>query len=476
MTIDIESKREIMKKVAMLITGLWMMGPVFAQTDVEKRAVTQFQQDFNAAAYEAMYRHFSPQMQQALPVSMLKTVSEDIKKQLGSIQNIEFIENKGKATAIYKVRFEKDHLKLSLSLNDQQQMTGLLFSPYIESEAASNTTENHIQSYPKDIAEKIFAATRTFPENTQVAIAVLDSKKTQYLGVHKYDNKIHEKANQDQVFAIGSISKVFTATILAELVSQKKIGLEDSINRYYPFQFKDNIQLKFKDLSNHTSGLERLPTNLASDDATNPYKDYDAAKLHAYLQNDLVLNEVQLSSRAPTYSNLGVGLLGHTLALAQKTTLENLYQQYIFSRYGMKNTFVNQEQAGKHLVPALDVTGKEIPTWDFDVLLGAGGVLSTVEDMSRFAQAQLDAKNSALQMTQQPSTVKVGHYQMGMGWFIRESENGQKVLWHGGNTAGHTSILLLDLNKKKAVTILANVSAVHPEMGNIEQLAAELLK
>ena len=465
-----------MKKMAVLLAALCTMGQVFSQTDLEKKVITQFHQDFNAAAYEEMYQRFSPKMQEAFPVTVLKKVSEDIKKQLGSIQNIEFIENKGKSTAIYKVMFEKDRLKLSLSLNDQQQMTGLLFSPYIESNAANNTTENYIQSYPKNLAEKIFAATRTFPENTQVAIAVLDPSKTQYLGVHKHDNKIHEKANQDLVFGIGSITKVFTATVLAELVTQKKIGLEDSINRYYPFQFKDNIQLKFKDLSNHTSGLEGLPSNLATDDDSNPYKDYDVEKLNAYLKNNLTLYADQLNSKAPIYSNLGIGLLGHTLALAEKTTLENLYQQYIFKPYGMQSSFVNQVQADKRLVPALDVTGKQIPTWDFDVFLGAGGLLSTVEDMKRFAQAQLEAKNPAIQLTQQPTSAKVGNYQMGLGWFIREGENGQKMIWHGGNTAGHTSILVLDLNKKKAVTILANVSAAHPEMANIEQLAVELLK
>lgn len=119
-----------MKKMAVLLAALCTMGQVFSQTDLEKKVITQFHQDFNAAAYEAMYQRFSPKMQEAFPVTVLKKVSEDIKKQLGSIQNIEFIENKGKSTAIYKVMFEKDRLKLSLSLNDQQQMTGLLFSPY----------------------------------------------------------------------------------------------------------------------------------------------------------------------------------------------------------------------------------------------------------------------------------------------------------------------------------------------------------
>ena len=85
-------------------------------------------------------------------------------------------------------------------------------------------------------------------------------------------------------------------------------------------------------------------------------------------------------------------------------------------------------------------------------------------------------KNAAVQLTQQATTEKAGSYQLGLGWFVREQDNGTKIIWHGGNTAGHSAILMIDLNKKKAVTILANVAAVHPEMGNIEKLAAQLLQ
>lgn len=460
----------------MLFASLISMGQVWAETEIEKQTAAKFQQNFNASAYDTIHQRFSPQMQKALPVPMLKQVSEDLKKQLGQLQKVEFIENKGKSTAIYKAIFEKDQLKMTFSLDDQQQMTGLFFAPYVESTAANNTTENHIQAYPKQIAEKIFAATRTFPENTHVAIAVVEPKQTQYYGVHKHDNKIHEKANQDLVFGIGSISKVMTATVLAELVHQKKISLDDHINGYYPFSFQDNIQLSFKSLSNHTAALPRLPSNLLTTNDSNPYKDYDAQKLNDYLKNELVLEPELVSTKVPTYSNLGVGLLGHSLALVEKTSLADLYQRYIFKPYGMASTFVDQKHAGERLVPAMNENGQEVPTWDFDVFLGAGGLLSTASDMSRFAQAQFAAKNPAIQLTQQATTENISNHQIGLGWFMRESADGKKMIWHGGNTAGHSSVLIIDLSTKKAVTILSNVSASHPEMSNIEQLAAELLK
>lgn len=452
------------------------MSSLYAQSDIEREVITQFQQDFNAQNYAAIFEKFSPEAKKAIPLNMFEKVSKDLQQQLGKIQSLEYIESKGKETAVYKANFEKDRLKLSMSLNNDQQISGLLFTPYIESTAANNKTVNAIQGYPKAIAEKIYQAKRTFPEQTQVAIAVLDQDKTHYYGVQKHKDKILAKANQDKVFAIGSLTKVMTSTILAELVTQNKIKLDDKINPYYAFPFKDNIQIRFQGLANHTSGLPRLPSNLEVDDDTDPYKEYDAAKLEEYLKNSLELEHVNNSGKVPHYSNLAVALLGQSLSQSQNKDFAELLNEHIFKKYGMKNSYTSLDQAAKQLVPAFDAQGKEITTWAFDTFIPAGGVLSTASDLTRFAQAQSDEQNAAVQLTQQATTEQAGSYQLGLGWFIQEQDNGTKIIWHGGNTAGHSAILMIDLNKRKAVAILANVAAVHPEMGNIEKLAAQILQ
>ena len=465
-----------MKKISLFLSSLLYMSSLYAQSDIEKEVIAQFQQDFNAQNYAAIFAKFSPEAKKAIPLNMFEKVSKDLQQQLGTIQSLEYLESKGKETAVYKANFEKDHLKLSMSLNNDQQISGLLFTPYIESTAANNKTVNAIQGYPKAIAEKIYQATRTFPEQTQVAIAVLDQDQIHYYGVQKHKEKIQAQANQDKVFAIGSLTKVMTSTILAELVTQNKIKLDDKINPYYAFPFKDNIQIHFQDLANHTSGLPRLPSNLEVDDDTDPYKEYDAAKLEEYLKNSLELEHANNSGKVPHYSNLAVALLGQSLSQSQNKDFAELLNEYVFKKYGMKHSYTSFDQAAKQLVPAFDAKGKEITTWSFNTFLPAGGVLSTASDLTRFAQAQLDAKNATVQLTQQATTEQAGSYQLGLGWFIREQDNGTKIIWHGGNTAGHSAILMIDLNKKKAVTILANVAAVHPEMGNIEKLAAQLLQ
>ncbi|WP_180131382.1 DUF3887 domain-containing protein [Acinetobacter sp. YH12072] len=218
-----------MKKISLFLSSLLYMSSLYAQSDIEKEVIAQFQQDFNAQNYAAIFEKFSPEAKKAIPLNMFEKVSKDLQQQLGTIQSLEYLESKGKETAVYKANFEKDRLKLSMSLNNDQQISGLLFTPYIESTAANNKTVNAIQGYPKAIAEKIYQATHTFPEQTQVAIAVLDQDKPHYYGVQKHKDKIQAQANQDKIFAIGSLTKVMTSTILAELVTQNKIKLDDKI-------------------------------------------------------------------------------------------------------------------------------------------------------------------------------------------------------------------------------------------------------
>lgn len=454
-----------------ILTALSLQS-VYAETELEKATVAQYQQYFNNKDHAETYQTFSEEMQKALPLSTYTQVSESLYQQLGQLKNVEFIEYKNKM-AVYKATFEQGVLTLSIHVNDEKQIAGLLFTPFIEKKENLNVV-NAIKAYPKEVADKIFTATKNFPEGTQVAIAVYEQGKTKYYGVEQHQDKIQNSKNQQQVFAIGSVSKVLTSTVLAELVTQNKLKLDDTINSYYPFPFKDNIQLRFQDLSNHTSGLARLPSNMDLSSLDNPYKTYDANKLESYLKDELELVTTDNQGKTPQYSNLGVGLLGHTMGLSQQKSFEQLLKIYVFDKYGMKNSSVSLDKAGKKLVPALDTQGGEIPTWEFDTMLAAGGILSSVEDLMKFAKSQLDDKNAVAKLMQKPTTEKVANHQVGLGWFIDAKD--QQLIWHGGNTAGHTSILVLDLKNKKAAAILSNVANLHADMPEIEKLALQLLK
>lgn len=170
----------------------------------------------------------------------------------------------------------------------------------------------------------------------------------EYYGVKIQNDTIQSVRNYDQVFEIGSITKVFTSTVLASLVVDKRLNLSDFVNEYFLFPFKNNIKFSFLELANHTSGLPRLPENLDLSSAENPYKSYGKKELNNYLEEIM-----RLESKADfkyNYSNIGAGLMGYSLGLSQKRPFDALLEKKIFKKYEMRNTFTDPNKVKNNLV------------------------------------------------------------------------------------------------------------------------------
>ena len=193
------------------------------------------------------------------------------------------------------------------------------------------------QSITENQTELLQQQALDFPSNTQVSVAIINNGVVSFLGLKNEIGNALEVNNHKNVFEIGSITKVFTSVLLADLAQDKKLQLNDNIDQYLEILLKDNAQISFVQLANHTSGLPRLPTNLnPSNSPINPYKDYDNAKLASYLSNEMMLSEIQIGTFA--YSNLGVGLLGYILCEIEGQNYESLLQSKIFSLYNMSNS------------------------------------------------------------------------------------------------------------------------------------------
>lgn len=266
---------------------------------------------------------------------------------------------------------------------------------------------------------------------------------------------------------------MFTSTILASLVEDNNIKLTDYINSYYPFAFKDNTKLTFESLANHTSGLPRLPENLDLSNEQNPYRNYGKKELDEYLKNILKLERE--SENLYSYSNLGAGLLGYTLALSQKRCFKELVQNRIFNKYEMANSFTSSNNLNNSLIKGLNPSGEIVSNWDFDALFGAGGILSTTEDLVKFAQAQFNLENKELVLTRKPTFNVNEKMEIGLGWHILKTENDKDLFWHNGGTGGYSSSLAISIDDKNAVIILSNVSAFNAKMKNIDNLVFELI-
>ncbi len=245
----------------------------------------------------------------------------------------------------------------------------------------------------------------------------------------------------------------------------------DEINTFYSFSIKDNTKISFQSLANHTSGLPRLPENLDLSNETNPYKNYGKREIEEYLKNILKLENEPL--KISSYSNLGAGLLGYTLGLSQKTSFQKLLQKKVFDKYKMTNSFTSSQNLNNRLVKGLGGNGEVVTNWDFDVLFGGGGILSSTEDLVKFANAQFNPKNKELALTRKPTFDIDESMKIGLGWHILKTDKGFNWAWHNGETGGYSSSMVVDAEKKNGVIILSNTSNIND---NIDDLCFKLMK
>lgn len=460
-----------MKKLFSFLVVLFMAKSLYSQTENYKIAIENFQVKYNTEKYDEIFDTFSPEMKQALPFENAKQFLIGLKKEVGNIEDKEFIHYHQGNYAMYKTKFQKAVLAVNISLDHKNQINGLFIKPYEKPRETESKTVNALDQYPKEIAEIIFSKTKEFPNNTQVSIALVQNGKTNYYGVIKTNDTLKPIDNGTKIFEIGSITKVFTSTILTSLVRDKKIKLTDEINTYYPFAFKDNIKINFESLANHTSGLPRLPENLDLSNETNPYKNYGKSEIEAYLKDLLKIENG--NTQTYTYSNLGAGLLGYTLGLSQKTSFQKLLQKRIFDKYKMTHSFTSSQNLENRLVKGLDTNGEIVANWDFDVLFGGGGILSTAEDLAKFVQAQFNPSNKELELTRKPSFSISKNMKIALGWHILKTENGEDLYWHNGGTGGYSSSMVMNVKQKTAVILLSNLSNINDK---IDDLCFELAK
>lgn len=461
-----------MKRVLIICILVLMGNAMFSQSERHEKIILSFKTHYNSGNYGSIFNAFSEEMKKALPLENATQFFSGLKFQAGTIIEEQFLKIEENGYVVYKTTFEKIVLAVNISVDDEDHINGLFIKPYVEE--TQKNSYNGLKEYPQEIATTIFKHSKSFPGGTQLSIAIIKEGKEKYYGVKLENDTLKVIENQHKIFEIGSITKVFTASVLASLVVDGKLKLTDNVNRFYAFPFNDNLELSFLSLANHTSGLPRLPENLDLSDEINPYKKYGQKELNEYFSKLMKLEND--SNTTYSYSNLGAGLLGYTLGLSQKTSFNQLLQKRIFDQYKMTNSFTSTNSLGDKLVKGLDENGKEVQNWEFDVLFGGGGILSTTEDLVKFANAQFNAKNKELELTRKATFDVNENMKIGLGWHLLKTKNDFNLVWHNGGTGGYSSSMVLDVQKRNGVVILSNVSGLNPQHVEIDNLSFELMK
>ena len=302
-------------------------------------------------------------------------------------------------------------------------------------------------------AEDAAAYHRDFQSNEEgVVIGVLEGETSTFgqAGTLKKDGP---PVDADTLFEIGSITKTFTGLLLADAVLKGKATLEDSIAKHLPADLLTTDSplrsVTLLDLATHTSGLPRLPANLDKGaDPNDPYAHYSVEKLYEYLR---LFKEADFEKRGElSYSNLGVGLLGHLLERIAGKPYEELIAETIFTPLGMKSSFI---QCKPGVFPADQLErfatghsgGKPVAHWHLNAFCGAGAIVSSARDMLAYAGAYWSPQTPESLKQAMAFAIKPQRKGMGLGWFI-----GGDGLNHDGGTGGFRSELRVNPEKKTA--------------------------
>lgn len=320
---------------------------------------------------------------------------------------------------------------------------------------------------PVAMSERVEQLARPLIESEVVvglSIAVVYDGKAEFLGLGHVTKALSDKPTPDTVYEIGSVTKVFTALLLADMAKEGLVALDQPVRELLPDDVRmaeaTGMPITLTDLATHTSGLPRLPSNLEPADPTNPYADYDEKRLYAYLKDQPLTRK---ASEKVDYSNLGAGLLGHVLALKAATSFEQLVLDRICRPLSMNDTrrVLDNHPLRGRLAPGHDADCRPAANWDLTALAGAGGLRSTARDMARFVSANLEPGSTslaaALAQTHLPRHKLDGRAgRMALGWHVAGDGS---TRWHNGGTGGYHSLVAFDPARKIAVVVLANTAS-----------------
>lgn len=324
--------------------------------------------------------------------------------------------------------------------------------------------------------EEIYKRVKQFPNGSEFAIALIDGDSVYYYGTIRHQDTLRYIDNAHSNFEIGSITKVFTATLLAQEVINEQFSLREPLQSFVDFPLYEKTPIPIGSLVNHTSGLPRIPPGMFWHSIwhpKNPYKNYTEDKLEDYLQHTIKISDPPGTHYR--YSNLGAGLLGYLLCRKEHKTFEELIQARILKPLGMRESSTLREKV-LHLVKGRNAKGDTTANWDLASLQGAGALLSSPSDLVKFVQAEFDERNQAMALTQKATFEMDKNTSIGMGWHIKKVRDGQTWHWHNGGTGGYSSCIAMDVPLQKGVIVLSNVSAGHKKREQVDKLCFNLLK
>ena len=288
-----------------------------------------------------------------------------------------------------------------------------------------------------------------------IAVGITESDGRRVIAYGNLASSDVRTLDGDTIFEIGSVTKVFTSLLMADMVNRKEVALDDPVSKYLPENVtmpeRRGRSITLLDLSTHRSALPPMPGN------QKPEANYTIDDLYRFLSGYTLPRD---PGSEYEYSNLGAGLLGHVLACRAGTDYESLIRNRIAQPLSMPDTGItlsssmNQRMAVGHDAMLTTVANSDLPS----PFAGAGALRSSVNDMLTFLQAFLGYRESPLAPAMKAMLEvrrPAGEATIGLGW-ITMWAHGQEIVAHNGATAGFRSFAGYDPKERIGVVVLSN--------------------
>jgi CubicO group peptidase (beta-lactamase class C family) len=289
-------------------------------------------------------------------------------------------------------------------------------------------------------------------EEAIITVGIIQNGKTSYTIYGKNGITLPQSEN---IYEIGSITKIFTASLLFKAINEGKIKLDDNIDKYLKLP-KKNYYPTIRRLITHTSGYKSY------------YFEGQMVSNFFHRRNDFYcISNAQLIERIGkislknrdygfNYSNFGIAVIGSVLSEIYGDDYAVLMNRYLLEELELDKTKIS------------DGLGNLNNYWDWaekDAYASAGSLTSNIEDMLKYAQLQINETfeyfsnmhESFVEIDSNSARNKKMNIHMdaiGATWII---DNHNNIIWHNGGTSHFNSYIGFDTNKKNAVVILSNL-------------------
>jgi CubicO group peptidase (beta-lactamase class C family) len=404
----------------------------------------------------------------------LPQIQDSIAK-LGAMQSLVFKAVGPAGPDIYTVKFDNGALEYRIWLGIDGKVDSINFHPVVLEATAASLTPKMPQ------IDSLIAADLAHRPVGSVTAGVVSGK--QLIWSKSYGDADMEKkvaADTDTVYRIGSITKMFTALMLEQLVEAGKVHLSDPVEKYFPEintvlgRYPDAPPITLVQLATHTAGLSREPDNTETY-LKGQVADWEKTLIAALPHTHYILEPGTRFS----YSNIGYAILGAALSRAAGQSYVEYVSKHIFQPLGMTHTALERNpEMVAHLSKGYQLMGpKEVDSETAQrehetgrgYKVPNGAIYTTVGDMAHFTSFLLGQgpesvlKATSLARFQSQSAVPADidlSQGYGIGFQVERREN-YVAFGHGGAVAGYTASLLMNRKAGFGVIVLSN-GAVNP--------------